>query len=159
MTERYEKIRKALEMGPTPGPWAACRTNSGTFVKSTRLAGYFVEVRHCRAAQNVDADAHLIAACDPDTIRELLDERDALAAKVERLRADRDSWEQQASDRVADWHAEHLRAERLAEALEDIRSRSCMNLAMNPDLYDLTALLGDIYQIADAVLRKENNND
>ena len=82
-----------------------------------------------------------------------------LQAEVERLRADRDSWEQQASDRVADWHAEHLRAERLAEALEDIRSRSCMNLAMNPNLYELTALLGDIHQIADAALGKENSND
>lgn len=86
MTDRYEKIRKALAMGPTPGPWAACRTNSGTFVKSERLAGYFVEVRHCRTAQDVNADAHLIAACDPDTIRALLAERDALAAEVERLR-------------------------------------------------------------------------
>lgn len=85
MTDRYEKIRKALAMGPTPGPWVVCPTNSGTFVKSERLAGYFVEVRHCRTAQDVNADAHLIAACDPDTIRELLAERDALAAEVERL--------------------------------------------------------------------------
>ena len=85
MTDRYERIRAALAMEPTPGPWAACRTNSGTFVKSERLAGYFVEVRHCRTTQSVDADAHLIAACDPDTIRELLAERDALAAEVERL--------------------------------------------------------------------------
>lgn len=46
-------------------------------------------------------------------------EIERLRAEVERLRADRDSWEQQASDRVADWHAEHLRAERLAEALRD----------------------------------------
>ena len=90
MTDRYEKIRAALAMGPTPGPWAACRTNSGTFVKSERLAGYFVEVRHCRATQSVDADAHLIAACDPDTIRELLDERDQLAAENARLRAEFD---------------------------------------------------------------------
>src|SRR5690606_37177289 len=37
------------------------------------------------------------------------------------------------------------RAERLAEALEEIRSRSCMNLAMNPNPYELTALLGDIH--------------
>ena len=86
MTDRYEKIRKALEMGPTPGAWAACRTNSGTFVKSERLAGYFVEVRHCRTAQDVNADAHLIAACDPRTIRALLDERDALGAENARLR-------------------------------------------------------------------------
>ena len=82
MTDRYENIRRALAMGPTPGPWAVCPTNSGTFVKSTQVAGYFVEVRRCRAAQSVNADAHLIAACDPDTIRALLEERDALAAKV-----------------------------------------------------------------------------
>lgn len=48
---------------------------------------------------------------------ELVAKVEALRAEMERLRADRDSWEQQASDRVADWHAEHLRAERLAEAL------------------------------------------
>lgn len=78
MADRYGKIRKALANGPTPGPWAVCPTNSGAFVKSTQVAGYFVEVRRCRAAQSVNADAHLIAACDPDTIRELLEERDAL---------------------------------------------------------------------------------
>ena len=86
MTDRYKRIRAALAMGPTPGPWLFCPTNSGTFVKSERLAGYFVEVRHCRTTQDVRADAHLIAACDPDTIRDLLAERDALAAEVERLR-------------------------------------------------------------------------
>lgn len=37
-----------------------------------------LEVRHCRTAQDVKADAHLIAACDPDTIRAILAERDAL---------------------------------------------------------------------------------
>ena len=82
MIDRYEKIRQALAMGPTPGPWLVCPTNSGTFVKSERFAGYFVEVRHFRPAQDVNADAHLIAACDPDTIRELLAERDALAAAL-----------------------------------------------------------------------------
>lgn len=85
MTDRYERIRAALAMGPTPGPWRVCHTNSGTFVKSERVSGYLAEVRHCRTTQDVKADAHLIAACDPDTIRELLAERDALAAEVERL--------------------------------------------------------------------------
>lgn len=47
-------------------------------------------------------------------------------------------------------------AERLREALKEIRSRSCMNLAMNPNPYALTALLGDIHQIADAALAKED---
>lgn len=84
--DRYEKIRKALAMGPTPGPWLFCPTNSGTFVKSERVPGYLAEVRHCRTTQDVNADASFIAACDPDTIRELLEERDALGAENARLR-------------------------------------------------------------------------
>lgn len=44
------------------------------------------------------------------------------------------------------------RAERLAEALEEIRKRSAINRAMNPNPFELTALLGDIYQIADSEL-------
>ena len=88
MTDRYENIRKALAMGPTPGPWLVCPTNSGVFVKSERVSGYLAEVRHCRTTQDVRADANLIAACDPDTIRALLEERDALvAAEVELLAA------------------------------------------------------------------------
>jgi len=54
---------------------------------------------------------------------------------------------------------ERARAERLAEALEYILSRSCMNLAMNPNPYELTALLGDIHQIAGAALSNGNSND
>lgn len=84
--DRYERIRQALAMGPTPGPWLFCPTNSGVFVKSERISGYMVEVRHCRTTQDVNADASFIAACDPDTIRELLAERDALAAENVRLR-------------------------------------------------------------------------
>jgi len=73
----------------------------------------------------------------------------ALRAEMERLRADRDSWEQQASDRVADWHAEHLRAERLAEALRelvDVFSESCM--------YD-----EEVFAKARAALAQGNRND
>ena len=83
--DRYEKIRKALAMGPTPGPWKLRPAYSGTFVKSERGAGYLAEVRHCRTTQDVKADAHLIAACDSDTIRALLAERDALEVENERL--------------------------------------------------------------------------
>lgn len=54
--------------------------------------------------------------------------------------------------------AERAEAEnkRLAEALKEIRSRSTMNLAMNPNPVALTAMLGDIHQIADAALAQEN---
>lgn len=41
-------------------------------------------------------------------------------AREDELRADRDSWAQQASDRTADWHAEYQRAERLEEALRAV---------------------------------------
>lgn len=44
----------------------------------------------------------------------------------------------------------------MREALEEIRSRSSMNLAMNPNPFELTALLGDIHQIADAALEQED---
>ena len=54
MTDRYERIRKALAKWPTQGPWGATH-----------------------------GDAYLIAACDPDTIRALLEERDALRAELD----------------------------------------------------------------------------
>ena len=47
----------------------------------------------------------------------------------------------------------------LVEALEDIRSRSSIDLAMNPNPFTLTAMLGNIHQIADAALSKGNSND
>lgn len=52
--------------------------------------------------------------------------------------------------------AAEARAERLAEALKEIRSRSSIDLVMRSDQFELTALLGDIHQIADAALAKEN---
>lgn len=86
MADQYEKIRKALEMGPTPGPWivthelrecveTVCDLVNGTWI----VTAPGVKLAHW------EYDAAHIAACDPDTIRTLLTERDALVAEAERL--------------------------------------------------------------------------
>ena len=85
MTDRYEKIRKALEMGPTPGEWYwsdAYPTQDGRETWSLIGDGGF-GILSCDGDENSPqsvnaATAELIAACDPDTIRALLEERDAL---------------------------------------------------------------------------------
>ena len=85
MTDRYEKIRTALEMGPTPGEWYwsdAYPTQDGRKTWSLIGDGGF-GILSCDGDENSPqsvnvADAELIAACDPDTIRALLEERDAL---------------------------------------------------------------------------------
>jgi hypothetical protein len=75
MTDRYERIRRALAMGPTPGPWV--QDGDGVTADDEDVA-----VAMCCPS---DAEAAYIAACDPDTSRALLAERDALTAEVERL--------------------------------------------------------------------------
>ena len=85
MTDRYENIRKALEMGPTPGEWYwsdAYPTQDGRKTWSLIGDGGF-GILSCDGDENSPqsvnvTDAELIAACDPDTIRALLEERDAL---------------------------------------------------------------------------------
>ena len=88
MTDRYEKIRKALAKGPWPGPWEvrydyvvqAKSFDEGRLVPIAQPYGLRVD------GSDLFANAALIAACDPDTIRELLAERDGLAAENARLR-------------------------------------------------------------------------
>ena len=87
MTDRYENIRKALAMGPTPGPWDG-DDNSVSRLWSNGTAGvreYIALPDGAEGSAPNPADMHWIAACDPDTIWALLEERDALAAENERL--------------------------------------------------------------------------
>jgi hypothetical protein len=89
MTDRYKKIREALAMGPTPGPWSvrydyvvqAKSFDEGRLVPISQPYGLRVD------GSDLFANACLIAACDPDTIRAVLEERDALRDALETIAA------------------------------------------------------------------------
>jgi len=91
--DRYERIRSALAMGPTPGEWYwsdAYRTPDGRKTWSLIGDGGF-GILSCDGEENSPqsvnvAAAELIAACDPDTIRALLEERDELTKLVAEMR-------------------------------------------------------------------------
>lgn len=93
-TDRYARLREALAMGPTRGPRVIRQDPIQAGTEWYMLTGD----SHYRVLANVPieserdrADADFLAACDADTIRELLEERDALAAKVASYeRAERD---------------------------------------------------------------------
>lgn len=90
MTDRYENIRAALAMGPTPGPWQLS-IETPTIIKQDlssiglsrggvligSACGHESSGFYPTREQSI-ANARMIAACDPDTIRALLAERDAL---------------------------------------------------------------------------------
>lgn len=82
--DRYEKIREALARRPTPGPWELRDGRTDTVENAQGYpvctVNYHPDERYGHGTR-----AAYIAACDPDTIRELLAERDALAVEVERL--------------------------------------------------------------------------
>lgn len=84
----YAELRAALGMGPTPGPWKA--SPSGMRIKDAE--GRLMYEAEWRPVGVRKANAAYVAACDPDTIRALLAERDRLAttlqAEVEALRAE-----------------------------------------------------------------------
>lgn len=85
MTDRYERIRAALAKRPTPGPW---NLKDGRTDTVENAQGYPVCAVHWHPDERYGhgTRAAYIAACDPDTIRELLDERDQLAADLEAAR-------------------------------------------------------------------------
>src|SRR5690606_15306775 len=86
--DRYERIRAALAMNPTPGPWDG-DDNSVSRLWSNGSVGIREYIALPDSAEDSTpnpANMHFIAACDPDTIRELLEERDELAKLVAEMR-------------------------------------------------------------------------
>lgn len=77
MTDNYKQLRDALAAGPTPGPWQ--RGEYGEILTGTGdvlLVG--VVALAGRRTPEVEANTGHIRAANPDTIRALLAERDAL---------------------------------------------------------------------------------
>src|SRR5690606_30912150 len=101
MSELYEKIRQALEIGPTPGPPRASRRYSPGIPELTpHLTDqdeHGITENYCTVRNRLgdtwktEANAAYIAACDPDTIRALLAECDALRARVQELEIEREA--------------------------------------------------------------------
>lgn len=77
MINHFQSIRDALAMGPTPGPWELKDGRTDTIENAQ---GYPVCTVHHHPYElyGHGARAAYIAACDPDTIRELLRQRDEL---------------------------------------------------------------------------------
>lgn len=107
LSDRYARIRKALAMGPTPGPWevingrdvftrlgarnaagAEAAANDGWHIADCDMGSSRTE----EGAEEIPiaekrANAAYITACDPDTIRALLEERDELAEQLFNFKA------------------------------------------------------------------------
>ena len=102
VTDRYERIRSALAMGPTPGPWDEIQHEGSRWTDICQGSNrrYETPIAYVPPISVLDenglwkenkgetaANAKHIAACDPDTIRALLAERDALAEQLFNFKA------------------------------------------------------------------------
>lgn len=94
MTDNYQALREALEAGPTPGPWSVGQEHEANalmrMAQPYQVIVFDESYRVLLEANPYDYDeaitnAAYAAACDPDTIRALLAERDALIEQVDQM--------------------------------------------------------------------------
>lgn len=83
MTDAEKQIREAAAAEMRPGEWRVSKHHESRYTLIYDADGFEV-ARVCYP--NRDANARLIAACNPAAIRELLAEHDALKADAERYR-------------------------------------------------------------------------
>jgi lipopolysaccharide biosynthesis regulator YciM len=95
------ELRKALEAGPTPGPWVTDHANHNLVARDGDVYEYVCEVapsefsesEHDQAREQVDAA--YIAAASPDRIRRILDRLEAAERANER--------QEDALNRLQEW--------------------------------------------------------
>ncbi len=139
LSDRYERIRKALAMDPTPGPWGISELSSDLqrdgyrFALSRDGAGRWIaKITHEANGGCGAANAAFIAACDPDTIRSLLAERDELAEQLRLATIAEALAEAEANDAVIAAAPDLLEALRSFE--REITSRFGRDADMSADL-------------------------
>jgi hypothetical protein len=93
LSDRYARIRTALAMDPTPGPWdiemlSPDLQREGSYrcaVSRDGVGRWIAKITHEANGGGGAANSAFIAACDPDTVRALLAERDALREVLGRI--------------------------------------------------------------------------
>jgi len=127
MTDRYQEIRDALAMGPTSGPWAVNPVMAQVDAMPSALpVCKLLWPTTKRTEAETWANGQIIAACDPDTIRELLAERDQLAAALEAAREDAERMKRDIADLYKVMPMLPITAETM-EAATDWFTRYCID--------------------------------
>ena len=124
-TPDVAELRRLAEAA-TPGPWEAFGAVDGR--RGERWLGVTTDMRAIESARAGDVfaaqdctrqDALFIAAANPAAVLALLDERDALAAKVERVRALATEWATQPNDYDEDTEQQIEDGGAILRALDD----------------------------------------
>lgn len=126
---KWDELEKAAKAA-TPGPWIAAGPSFGgefpVYCEEVLVdrehdddGGYGI----CQAPTGLEKesthDMSYIAAANPAAILELLSELHRLSAELDEVRADRDSWAQQASDRAGEAVAAIEELEALKKAISE----------------------------------------
>ena len=87
MTDHEKRIREALEAGPTEGPWLIHDQKGRRWIE-THSDDVIAQVyKDGRSNAVFEANASLIAACNPSAIRALLADLDAMRGALKSVQA------------------------------------------------------------------------